>query len=187
MDKMMVARYRFKLQKLERLIMVRNMDGTNNSRGAIIYQIEANVYYKGYVERMRMDVCDLGKTEIILGMPQLAAHNPEINWETGEVRMTKCPPLCGRESQKRKKVKMIATEEEEKIICQVIDDKEDWEKEKEMEEDHRKIEEMVPKKFLKWRKVFGKVELEKMPTRKTWCKGITQRQSLFKLMDSPGS
>jgi len=69
MDKMMVARYRFKLQKLERLIMVRNMDGTNNSRGAIIYQIEANVYYKGYVERMRMDVCDLGKTEIILGMP----------------------------------------------------------------------------------------------------------------------
>jgi len=47
----------------------------------------------------------------------LAAHNLEINWETGEVRMTKCPPLCGRESQKRKKVKMIATEEEEKIIC----------------------------------------------------------------------
>jgi len=44
---------------------------------------------------------------------------------------------------------MIATEEEEKIICWVIDDKEDWEKEEEMEEDYRKIEEMVPKKFLK--------------------------------------
>jgi len=29
----------------------------------------------------------------------------------------------------------------------VIDDKEDWGKEEEMEEDHRKIEEMVPKKF----------------------------------------
>jgi len=37
-----------------------------------------------------------------------------------------------------------------------------------MEEDHRKIEEMVPKKFLKWRKVFGKVEFERMPTRKIW-------------------
>jgi len=33
----------------------------------------------------------------------------------------------------------------------VIDDKEDWGKEKKMEEDHRKIEEMVPKKFLKWK------------------------------------
>jgi len=35
-----------------------------------------------------------------------------------------------------------------------------------MEEDHRKIEEMVPKKFLKWRKVFGKVESKRMPKRK---------------------
>jgi len=23
-------------------------------------------------------------------------YNPEINWETGEVKMTRCPPLCGR-------------------------------------------------------------------------------------------
>ena len=68
MDKRMAARYGFKLQKLERLIAVRNVDGMNNSRGVIIHQIEANVYYKGYVKRMRMDVCNLGKTEIILGM-----------------------------------------------------------------------------------------------------------------------
>ena len=98
MDKRMVARHGFKLQKLERLLMVRNMDGTNNSEGAIIHQVECNVYYKGYVERMRMDICDLGKTEVILGMPWLAAHNPEINWETGEVKMTRCPPLCSRKS-----------------------------------------------------------------------------------------
>jgi len=31
----------------------------------------------------------------------------------------------------------------------VIDDKEDWGREEEIEEDHRKIEKMVPKKFLK--------------------------------------
>jgi len=68
MDKRMAARYGFKLQKLERPIMVRNVDGINNSRGAITYQVEANVYYKGHVERMRIDVCDLRKTEIILGI-----------------------------------------------------------------------------------------------------------------------
>jgi len=38
-----------------------------------------NVYYKNHVERMRIDVCDLEKTKIILGMPWLAAHNPKIN------------------------------------------------------------------------------------------------------------
>ena len=79
MDKRMAARHGFKLQKLERPIMVRNVDGTNNSGGAITYQVEVNVYYKGHVERMRMDKCNLGKTEIILGMPWLAAYNPEIN------------------------------------------------------------------------------------------------------------
>jgi len=79
MDRQMAARHGFKLQKLERLIAVRNVNGMNNSRGAITYQVECNVYYKGHVERMRMDVCNLGKMEVILGMLWLVAHNPEIN------------------------------------------------------------------------------------------------------------
>jgi len=149
MDKQTAARHGFKLQKLERPIAVRNVDGTNNSGGAIMHQVECNVFYKGHVKRMRIDVCDLGKTEVILGMPWLAAHNPEINWETEEVKMMRCPPLCGERSQKKKKIKRVATEEEEKIVQWAIDDKENWGREEETEEDHRKIEEMVPKKFLK--------------------------------------
>jgi len=162
MDRQTAARHGFKLQKLERPIAVRNVDSTNNSRGAITYQVECNVFYKDHMERMKMDVCNLGKTEVILGIPWLAAHNLEINWETGEVKMTRCLPLYGRKSQKKKKVKRVATEEKEKIVHWAIDDKEDWGKEEEIEENHRKIEEMVPKKFLKWRKVFGKVESGRM-------------------------
>ena len=121
MDQKMAVRHRFRLQKLERPIVVRNIDRTNNSAEAITYQVEVNVYYKSYVKRMRMDVCNLGKTDIILGMLWLQVHNPEINWETGEVKMTRCPPLCGRstklkEKKKEKKEKRIATLEEEKII-----------------------------------------------------------------------
>jgi len=89
----------------------------------------------------------------------------------------RCPPLCGRRSQKREKVKRIVTEEEEKIVCWAIDDKEDWGREEEIEEDHRKIEEMVPKKFLKWRKVFGKVELERMLKRKIWDHAIDLKET----------
>jgi len=79
MDKRMVARHGFKLQKLERPIAVRNVDGTNNSGGAITHQVEANVYYKGHVKRIKMDVCDLGKTEIILGMPWLVVLSCHTN------------------------------------------------------------------------------------------------------------
>ena len=59
----------------------------------------------------------------------------------------------------------------------MIDDKEDWEKEEEMEKDHRKIEEMVPRKFWKWKKVFGKVKLERIPTRKIWDHAIDLKET----------
>jgi len=180
MDRQTAARYGFKLQKLERPLVVRNVDGTNNSEEAITHQVECNVFYKGHIERMRMDVCNLGKTKVILGMLWLAAHNPEINWETGEVKMTRCPLLCGGKGQKKEKVKRVVTEEEEKIVWWVIDDKEDWGREEEIEEDHRKIEEMVPKKFLKWKRVFGKVESERMLKRKVWDHAIDLKET-FKL------
>jgi len=55
----------------------------------------------------------------------LAAHNPEINWETGEVKMMRCQSLCGGRSQTKEKVKRVVTLEEEKIVRWAIDDKED--------------------------------------------------------------
>ena len=56
MDKRAAAKHGFTLQKLERPIKVRNVDGTNNSGGAITHQVEVNVYYKDHVERIRIDV-----------------------------------------------------------------------------------------------------------------------------------
>ena len=36
--------------------------------GAITYQVECNMFFKGHMERARMDVYNLGKIELILGM-----------------------------------------------------------------------------------------------------------------------
>jgi len=182
MDKKMAVKHGFRLQKLERPVAVRNIDGTNNSERAIIHQVEVNVYYKSHVERMRMDVCDLGKTDVILGMLWLQAHNLEINWEIGEVKMTRYPLLCRRNTklekrQKAKKGKRVVILEEEKMVRWAMEDKEDWGRDKEVEVDHKKIEEIVPKRFLKWRKVFGKMESEKMPTRKIWDHAIDLKET----------
>ena len=57
-----------------------------------------NAYYKNHVERMKIDICDLGKTNVILDMLCLQAHNPEINWEIEEVKMTRWPPICERKN-----------------------------------------------------------------------------------------
>jgi len=69
MDRRMTERYGFKMRKLKRLLKVKNMDRTENSKENITHQVEFNVFYKNHVERIRMDVCNLGKTEIILGIP----------------------------------------------------------------------------------------------------------------------
>jgi len=59
----------FKMEKLKNPLLVRNVDGTVNARGAITYQVECNMFFKGHMKRARMDICNLGKTEVILGMP----------------------------------------------------------------------------------------------------------------------
>ena len=92
--------------------------------------------------------------------------------------MTRCPPLCGRTKPRGiEKRKRIATLEEEKIVRWAIDDKEDWKREEEIEKDHRKIEELVPRKFLKWKKIFGKVESERILTRKVWDHAINLKKT----------
>jgi len=131
----------FKMEKLKRPLLVRNVDGTVNAGGAITHQVKCNMFFKGHVERARMDVCNLGKTELILGMPWLVAHNPEIDWERGEVKMTHCPPICGRRKQGVEEKKVRKTEKDK---------------------DEEVLKRLVPQKFWKWKKVFGKRKSERM-------------------------
>ena len=180
MDQKMVVRYRFKLQKLERPIVVRNVNGTNNSVGATTHQVEMNVYYKGHVKRIKINVCNLERTDIILEMLWLQVYNPEINWEIEEVKMTRCLLLYERniELKEEKRRKRVVTLEEKKIVRWTVDNKEDWERE-EVEVDYRKIEEMVLQKFLRQKRVFRKIESERMLTRKIWDHTIDLKE-IFK-------
>jgi len=46
----------FKLKKLERLMNVRNMDGSFNKEGPTENTVEVNIYYQGHRERMEIKV-----------------------------------------------------------------------------------------------------------------------------------
>ena len=87
----------FKLKKLERLMNVRNVDGLLNKEGPIENTVEVNIYYQGHRERTEIDVIGGQKWTVILGMLWLACHNPEIDWRTREVKMTRCPEECGKQ------------------------------------------------------------------------------------------
>ena len=123
-----------------------------------------------------------------MGMPWLGHHNPEIDWKIGEVKMMRCPDECGKkwrvgkqtkpgwkkqEEQGEKKEKKKPTIEEVKMIERIIEEKKDE------EEDLIKLratEEMVPRQFHKYLKVFEKKDLERMLMRKTWDHAIDLRE-----------
>ena len=52
----------YRLIKLDRPLQIRNVDGTGNSGGAITHEVEVNMFYKGHVERVRMDVVRTRRT-----------------------------------------------------------------------------------------------------------------------------
>jgi len=108
-------------------------------------------------------------------------HNLEINWETGKIKMMRYLPLCRRNLAVKKDI-----EQRKKIRKRIENvekaDRDEWEwtmEEKFNEEiklDREKVKGMVPQKFHKWLKVFGKVESERIPTRKPWNYAINLKE-----------
>ena len=68
-----------------------------NKEGPIEHTVEVNIYYQGHRKRMEIDVIGGQKWNMILEMPWLAYHNSEIDWRTGEVKMTRCPEECEKQ------------------------------------------------------------------------------------------
>ena len=64
----------FKLKKLERLMQVRNVDGSFNREGPIENTVEVNVYYKEHVERTEIDV--IGGTKVGSNLGDAMARTP---------------------------------------------------------------------------------------------------------------
>ena len=84
-----VKKQGFKLKKIKNLIYVRNIDRMFNKERLIENTVEVNIYYQKYQERIEINIIGGQKWNVILGMLQLTCHNPEIDWRTGEVKMTR--------------------------------------------------------------------------------------------------
>jgi len=89
-------------QALSRNIPVFNVNGSPNEARQISEVVDVLLRYKTYSERMLLAVSRLGKQSLILGYNWLKGHNPKIDWEKGEVEMTRCSLQCERGRTLRK-------------------------------------------------------------------------------------
>jgi len=81
-------------RSISRPILVYNVDGSPNEVGQISEVVDVVLCYKTHSERTLLAVSSLGKQNMILGYTWLKDHNPEVNWQTREVQMNRCPPRC---------------------------------------------------------------------------------------------
>ena len=188
MSEEFARRHKFKRTKLERPVYIRNVDGTLNYAGPIIDTVEVEIFFKGHKEQTLIDVIEGQKWSIILGMPWLGRHNPEIDWKTGEIKMMRCsdeyrkkwrigkqtkPGWKKQEEKKKKKERRRSIIEEVKMIERIIEEKEN---EKEDLIELRATDEIVPRWFHKYLKVFEKKDSERMLIRKAWDHAIDLRE-----------
>jgi len=108
----------------------------------------------------------------------LRHYNPEIDWKTEEIKMTRCLDECGKkwktgrqmklgwkkQEKRKEKERRRPTIEKEKMIARIVEEKEN---EEEDLIELRVTEEMVPRRFHKYLKVFKKKNSERMLMRKT--------------------
>jgi hypothetical protein len=87
------------LRRLKTPLPVRNVDGSSNKSGAVLSMTiqtiriwtPQNQYHE---ERSEFYVTAIGTHDIILGTDWLKAHNPEVNWTTSQLALTRCPQSC---------------------------------------------------------------------------------------------
>ena len=147
---------------LQNPIPVFNVDGTKNSARNITHLANIIIDYQGHCEKVTAKVTDLGKNQVILGYTWLKKHNPDIDWTNGEVKMTRCPRSCYLLQEKSIFLQTLEKKEVEQAwsahkIRVTLD------KPKKVE---KTAEELVPKEYHQYLKVFSKEESKRMPIRK---------------------
>ena len=84
-DQNYVKKIGLETKKLNKPIIARNVDGTENKRGKITTFVEAYLTINGRRTYTQLNVTGLGKQKIILGFPWLSEHDPDIDWRNGQI------------------------------------------------------------------------------------------------------
>ena len=76
------------IQSISHPIPVFNIDRSFNKAGQISKVVDIVLWYNSHLEWILLAVSSLERQNLILGYSWLKDHNPEINWQKGEVLIT---------------------------------------------------------------------------------------------------
>ncbi|KAI3601660.1 reverse transcriptase-rnase h-integrase [Moniliophthora roreri] len=111
--------------KLTKPIKVYNVDGTQNKIGWITHTITVDISIGDREMTETLFISGLGPERMILGLPWLQDHNPDIDWITGVIRFRPRRKVMIRRLIKHFSGILDRAEDEEVIIQSFIRGEED--------------------------------------------------------------
>src|SRR5258708_7037663 len=89
-----VQKHQLETTPLPQPILVHNVDGSLNENGSVMEEVHVTLCFGCHSERAHLTVTNLGQQMVIIGHSWLTLHNPEVDWVSQKVSMTRCPPSC---------------------------------------------------------------------------------------------
>jgi predicted aspartyl protease len=173
---------------LRKPIPLYNVDGSHNSAGSITEYVELRVDIEGHQETVQFLVTDLGSEDVIMGITWLRKHNPSVNWKEGSLRLDLCQldqvgtcqedddndlgafKVDGNHCTHRDWVKSKVLENGDKLwCCANFTYAQQFVEKAKKQERGETFEQIVPKHYQGFAKVFSEEALERLPEH---CPGL---------------
>jgi len=85
-DQNYARKLKLPLIPLSKPLPIKNVDGTLNKKGSIRHKVQLRLKIGHKYFKETLLVSGLGRQKIILGLPWLTEHNPDIDWQTGVIK-----------------------------------------------------------------------------------------------------
>src|SRR5260221_3079089 len=89
-----VQKHQLETTPLPQPILVCNVNSSPNENGSVMEEVHVILRFRCHSERAHLAVTNLGQQTVIIGHSWLTLHNPEVDWISQKVSMTRCPPSC---------------------------------------------------------------------------------------------
>jgi hypothetical protein len=198
-NKRFVSQHNILCRPLTRPIALHNINGSINKAGSLTHftRLTMNIGSK-YTEKLDFLIMDLGPEDIILGLPWLCQINPKVDWDTGTMELPDSPepdPLSNDFSFEKIsancatchtwiKAGIISETTNELWCCAGFMLSTELAAKANKAKAKKMFEQMVPKEYHKYSKVFSEVDLHRPPQHCLWDHAIDLKLDALETLKS---
>src|SRR5258708_6150985 len=87
-----MQKHQLETTPLPQPVLICNIDSSLNENGSVMEEVHVTLCFGCHSKRVHLAVTNLRQQMVIIGHSWLTLHNPEVDWVSQKVSMTRCPP-----------------------------------------------------------------------------------------------